>query len=245
MDGREVAVKIVANNDYAMHELAVLNKLPRHPNVVEMLGYRIQPDRVYIVLEYVEGLRLDKWIAESDAHTLHVLLQLAEAVRHLHTFGVVHRDIKPENAVLQRDGRVVLIDFDLACDIDSADPNSVCSLEGARGTPLYIAPELWRKGGIRSPEQLLAVDMFAFGVSAYQIVEADMPFASGDFQGDVEDVRDEIVASAPRPMRNKLWERFVLPLLSKDPAFRPNAEQVVQTLQDAKRPAAPTDPTAV
>jgi serine/threonine protein kinase len=130
--GRNVAVKIV-NNRAEARTLAFLE----HPGIVPVHDSGELPDgRLYYVMKFVEGVRLDTY--RASAHTLEdrlrIFVRVCEPVAFAHSRGVIHRDLKPENIMIGSFGEVLVLDWGVAGRLDSAP-------DTAAGTPGYMAPE--------------------------------------------------------------------------------------------------------
>jgi serine/threonine-protein kinase len=126
------------------------------------------------VQEFVEGTLLHSLLSSRKALTpakrLDLVRQAATAIAAVHKAGFVHRDICPRNFILRPDGTLVLIDFGLTV------PDKPVFLQpGNRiGTPNYMAPEVVRR---RQADRRL--DVFSFGVTAYEICALDLPWPRG------------------------------------------------------------------
>lgn len=99
-----------------------------------------------------------------------VLGELADGLAWLHSSGKLHRDVKPQNVIVERSGRVVVLDFGLVSEL----ADRLIPIEGVGmvvGTPSYIAPEV-AIGGTATP----ASDWYSFGVLLYQVLTGDPPF---------------------------------------------------------------------
>jgi serine/threonine-protein kinase len=191
------------------------------PNIVRTLSWGTATDgRKYVVLEFVEGTGLHAIVAAGKplppARRLDFVRQAARAIDTVHKAGFVHRDICPRNFVLEPDGRLVLIDFGLTV------PDKPVFLQpGNRiGTPLYMAPEVVRR---RQADKRL--DVFSFGVTAYEICTLDHPWPkpSGKTSGNAALAHD----SPPADIRSK-WQGIPEPLaaaimacIAADPDRRP------------------------
>ena len=143
------------------------------PNIVKTLTWGVSTDdRKYVVLEFIEGTGLQAILTAGKplppARRLDLVRQAARAIETVHKAGFVHRDICPRNFVLEPGGRLVLIDFGLTV------PDKPVFLQpGNRiGTPAYMAPEVVRR---RQADRRL--DVFSFGVTAYEICTLDHPWA--------------------------------------------------------------------
>ena len=144
-------------------------------NIVKTLAWGTSTDgRPYVVQEYVEGTLLHSLLsarkALPPAVRLDLVRQAAAAIAAVHKAGFVHRDICPRNFILRPDGTLVLIDFGLTV------PDKPVFLQpGNRiGTPNYMAPEVVRR---RQADRRL--DVFSFGVTAYEICTLDLPWPRG------------------------------------------------------------------
>ena len=145
------------------------------PNIVKTLAWGTSSDgRPYVVQEFVEGTLLHSLLSSrkalAPAKRLDLVRQAATAIATVHKAGFVHRDICPRNFILRPDGQLVLIDFGLTV------PDKPVFLQpGNRiGTPNYMAPEVVRR---RQADRRL--DVFSFGVTAYEICTLDLPWPRG------------------------------------------------------------------
>ena len=119
-------------------ELEMLMHL-QHPYIVQTVGLEhVEGWGACIVMEYVDGMRLDEWLKtpQSKECRLKLTIELLEAVEYIHSMGMVHRDLKPGNILVTRNGtNIKLIDFGLA------DDDHIAILKQPAGTPNYISPE--------------------------------------------------------------------------------------------------------
>ncbi len=150
----------------------------RHPNLVEVFGVAVgERPPYYLEMEYVEGPSLEGWLADNPPlkERLEVIAQVADALDVVHAAGIYHRDIKPSNILLTRrgDGQIQakLTDFGLGA---AEDPKvlesiAVSRVDGVAGTWDYLSPGLRR--GQRATIQ---TDLYALGVTLYQVVVGDL-----------------------------------------------------------------------
>jgi serine/threonine protein kinase len=148
----------------------------KHPNIVETYEYGLTTDGAqYLVQEYLEGPGLNSLIvarsAQLDGQRVNFIRQAAEAIAYLHAAGFLHRDICPRNLLLADNGRTVkLIDFGLT--VPARGP---FLQPGNRvGNPNYMAPEVVRRRPIDQ-----RIDVFSFGVTAYELCTFELPWPSG------------------------------------------------------------------
>jgi serine/threonine-protein kinase len=147
-----------------VNEARAVGKL-KHPNIVTVHEFIEEPDSLYLVMEFVPGGSLHKLIGGETPPTtgeaLGIVCQVAAALGHAHSNGIVHRDIKPGNILVS--GRVVKVtDFGIARIISS----ETMTLTGVvLGTPAWMAPEQ-----ISGSEADAKADQFSRGVVAYQLL---------------------------------------------------------------------------
>lgn len=154
-------------------EIAVQMK---HPRIVETFEHGLTVEGAqYLIMEFLEGPNMNTVLAAHDAcldgRRVRYIRQAAEAVAAVHAAGYIHRDICPRNLLLTNKREdLKLIDFGLTV------PATRWFMQpGNRtGTPNYMAPELVRR---RATDQRL--DVFAFGVTAYEICTFELPWLRG------------------------------------------------------------------
>jgi eukaryotic-like serine/threonine-protein kinase len=149
-----------------------------HPNIVRLLDQgRDQLDVPFIVMEWVEGLTIGDWLkrrgryAPSEAAT--VGCQVLEGLDAAWARRVVHRDIKPANLIVTPGGRVKIMDFGVAKDVDLA---TVAGSSGLIGTPAYMAPEQLRGQALDC-----RADLYALGITLYMMIAGRPPFEGPSF----------------------------------------------------------------
>ena len=142
-----------------------------HPNIARLLDAGVTAaGQPYLVLEYVEGLRIDRYAAEQRLDVgarLDLFLQVADAVAHAHANLVVHRDLKPSNILVDTAGRAKLLDFGIAT---FTEENSTITLAGRALTPECASPEQAAGGAVTT-----ATDVYAMGVLLYQLLVGRHP----------------------------------------------------------------------
>ena len=151
-----------------------------HPNVVTTYEYGTTTDgKSYVVMEYIKGKGLHKLLYDRESilegRRVKLVRQMAQSIRAVHRAGFVHRDICPRNFICAPDCESLkLIDFGL-----TLPDQEVYHQPGNRtGTPLYMAPEIIRR---RHTDH--RVDIFAFGVTAYQTCTYELPWPVTDTTG--------------------------------------------------------------
>jgi serine/threonine-protein kinase len=240
--GKTVGLKLLDKEKTAAFEARFkgLNKPPegkialslRHERIVETFETGLLKDgRNYIVMEFVEGTGMNVLINNRDLvldGNRHLLIrQMAEAIEAVHKGGYIHRDICPRNFIVAPDGKSLkLIDFGLTLPMERE-----YMLPGNRtGTPLYMAPEIVRR---RAPDH--RVDIFSFGVTAYQLCTFDFPWPATDTTGKGALQHD---THPPEPIQNKMpninrvLAGVIMQCIHADPNLRPqSAELVLRSLK--------------
>lgn len=142
-----------------------------HPGIVELKDWGWHGERLYLIMEYVEGVELRQLLPELKAQwarLANLLSQLMVAVHYAHERGVAHRDLKPENVMVTPAGQVKVMDFGLA---RAADSKTLTDVGAALGTPKYIAPE-----SIAGSGSGVGSDQYTLGVLAYEMLTGQLPF---------------------------------------------------------------------
>lgn len=170
-----------SNLDRFKRERKILAKLD-HPNIARLLDGGITEDGLpYLVMEYVEGMPLDKY---CDQHRLSVKQRLelfgavCRAVQHAHQNTVIHRDLKPSNILVTENGTLKVLDFGIAKLLEPDDPETTIfqTRTGARMFTLgYAAPEQ-----VEGDTVTTAADTYGLGVLLYEILAGVHPFDLGD-----------------------------------------------------------------
>jgi len=203
---RIVAVKRIKGRRSSRFEqearaIAALN----HTHICQI--YDIGPD--YLVLEYIEGQRLEGPRAAEEAVRLAV--QIVEALDAAHSRGVIHRDLKPANIMVTSEGSVKLVDFGLARQV--ADADATATLEGTVvGTAAYMAPEQIQGKTLDGRS-----DIFSFGAVLYELLSGRRAFPGET----TASVIAAILHSEPVPLDSPpALSRIVKRCLAKDPSER-------------------------
>ena len=142
-----------------------------HPFIVK-LNYAFQTEgKLYLVLDYLRGgdlfTRLNKEVMFTEEDVKFYLAELALALDHLHSLGIIYRDLKPENILLDSGGHINLTDFGLSKEaVNEEKTFSFC------GTVEYMAPEIISRKG-----HTAAVDWWSFGVLMFEMLTGSLPFS--------------------------------------------------------------------
>jgi serine/threonine protein kinase/tetratricopeptide (TPR) repeat protein len=211
---RRVAIKLVQGGPASVPDLFRRFSIERqilaglqHPNIAQLLDAGVTDDGIpYLVMEYVEGLRIDKY-CDSNALSLRARIELfrhvCAAVQYAHRNLVVHRDIKPSNILVTHEGVPKLLDFGIAKLLKSDLPAGV-SVGEAEPTIAVTAPaERLMTREYASPEQVrglpitTATDVYALGIVLYGLLTGRHPFES--VRSDFLALEHAICETEPRP----------------------------------------------
>jgi DNA-binding response OmpR family regulator len=200
----------------------------QHPHIVAVYDLEEAPDLAFIIMEFVNGMSLDAYLALGgplEPESAAVLgLAVATALEAAHGERVVHHDLKPGNVLLGRDGSVKVSDFGIAVFL-----SSVLARPGeAFGTPGYMPPEFLTGGGYDERG-----DLFALGATLYACLTGASPFVGATLD---EIIRNTIEREPARPRRlapecPPELDDLVMGLLVKERRRRPaSAAQTARAL---------------
>ncbi|MFD0021138.1 serine/threonine-protein kinase [Streptomyces sp. NPDC058382] len=230
--GRSVAVKLLLG-EHADESATARFRLEAqtaarlsHPHLVAVFDFGSWEDRLFLVMELVEGRSLADLLLSQERlapeQVAGIAGQAAAGLAAAHRQGIVHRDIKPGNLMLDAEGSVKIGDFGIAQFVD--DPSAALTTTGhIVGTSLYLAPEraLGRTADAAS-------DMYSLGCVIYQLLLGQPPFRSDTPTATLY----QHVDTPPVPLRQRgvdmsaAFDSYLLGLLAKQPEDRPTAQQV-------------------
>ena len=141
-----------------------------HPNVVNVYDVNETEGIYYIVMEYVDGITLKKYIGINGRlpvkEATSIAIQVVQGMEAAHNAGIVHRDIKPQNVLISREGKIKVTDFGIA---RTTTANTISS--DVLGSAQYISPEQARGDVVDARS-----DIYSFGISFFEMLTGKLPF---------------------------------------------------------------------
>jgi len=220
-----------------------------HQNVVGVYGLGIEANTPFYSMEYVDGETLAQIIARQKDATpeektafgfprdevayystiARCFAEVADGLQHAHSKGIIHRDIKPSNLILDREGRLRILDFGLA---HLEGQESLTASSGLLGTPLYMSPEQAR--GKKFPGDH-RTDIYSLGATMYEMLTWRPPFKGKDHQETLSQIieRDPVEPRKENLRVPREFETIVLKCLRKEPAERYGTAEALS--QDLRR----------
>ena len=175
---RFVAIKILRDDMAADEEFRTHFKkeaqavaMLSHPNIVSFYDVSRTPEVDYIVMELIEGITLKQYMKSKGIlnikESVHFVTQIAKALSHAHSKGIVHRDIKPQNIMICMDGSVKVADFGIAY----LETMQVDEHNTAVGSVHYISPEQAKGLAVDA-----RTDIYSLGVMMYEMFTGQLPY---------------------------------------------------------------------
>ena len=234
---KKVAIKVPHKQNLDFGEML---KEPRllasmsHPNIVTMLTAEKVDDVFFIVMEYVPGETLEHEIMREGAlelpRALDFTCQMVNAVDHAHRAGVLHRDLRPGNMLVSDTGMLKVTDFGTSRILEIAAHGTTVI-----GSPPYMAPEQFHGRAV------FASDIYSLGVTMYQMLTGELPYAT-PAPADIERLmRGELVV-APRVKNSKIprvISDIIMRALAPDVTARyQRASELLDDVVAARQPVA-------
>jgi serine/threonine protein kinase len=223
---REVALKVIRpeflsdprnskqNRRQFQNEAALAGKLI-HPNIVTTYEAVVSDDANYIVMEYVPGGTMEKYIAPDNLlpldRVVHYMFNCCRALNYALFNGVIHRDIKPANLLLANPDVIKISDLGAAIRLDLEHTQTTV------GSPNYMSPEQ-----VRGEPVSHHTDIYSLGVVMYRLLTGQSPYNAKDLAQLYQQILQEMPIP-PTQIRSDLppqLDRIVLRALEKDPAQR-------------------------
>ncbi|HKV63681.1 MAG TPA: protein kinase [Candidatus Acidoferrum sp.] len=243
---RQVALKVIRADMAANPELLrrfkqelILARQITHKNVIRIFDLGQADGFKFITMEYIEGEDLQALLKQrkklEPADAAKIIAQVCRALEVAHAEGVVHRDLKPQNIMLDKTGRVYVMDFGIA---RSTLASSMTQTGALIGTPDYMSPEQAKGQTVDARS-----DLFAVGIIFYEILSGQSPFNADTTMGKLwkrtsEPARPlgELDKTIPQPL-----SEIVKKCLEIDPEKRfASATELLHAIEDWQGPGAGT-----
>jgi serine/threonine protein kinase len=233
--GKSFAVKVLSDalaSDQRIvmrfhEEIKTAARLDGHANIVQIFEDGEGAGLHYIIMSYVEGADLTKYIEHhgrlTNEETIYVARQIADALAWAASLNVVHRDLKPSNVRIDRSERVMVLDFGISKAMDV--PTGLTTRGETMGTPYYMSPEqvLGEPCDARS-------DLYSLGVMIFEMLAGRKPYDGDNLRkiemGHLEGEIPPLPADA-----HPVLAQLVYRLLQKNKDHRPSPAEVVETLR--------------
>ena len=194
-----------------------------HPNIRAVFDVVSSGDTEYIVMEYVDGTDLKQYLKKKGRlpwkEALQISVQIARALAHAHSKGIIHMDIKPQNIMLLKDGTAKVADFGIA----QLDGDETGDQAETVGSIHYISPEQARGEATDA-----RTDIFSLGVVMYEMLTGKLPF-NGNTAGEVAIQHYSVVPDAPSELYPEISEKMESITLR---AMQPNLEDRYQSSEE-------------
>ncbi len=212
----------------------------KHQNIAQVYEINETEDRIFIVMEYVEGGSLRDHLEGLKGRPIPIekvlewIQQTAEGLAEAHNQGVIHRDIKPDNLMLTSADQLKITDFGLA----RFETSTRLTAAGATlGTVNYMSPEQ-----IRGVEVDHRADLFSLGATCYELLTGRKAFETDDAAATYYSILNDETDPITRYRRDVSpdLENLVERLMQKDPALR--CQSAIEVVGDIRRILAQPDP---
>ncbi|WP_289760148.1 Stk1 family PASTA domain-containing Ser/Thr kinase [Lactobacillus taiwanensis] len=199
-----------------------------HPHIVSILDVGTEGDRHYLVMDYVDGPDLEKYIQHNSPiplpKVIDIMDQILSAVALAHKHNVIHRDLKPQNILMDKKGNIKIVDFGIAIALNQS---TMTQTNTAMGSVHYMSPEQAR-GSMATKQS----DIYSLGIILYKLLTGSVPFTGENavtvalkhFQEKTPSLRDK------NPAIPQALENVVFKATAKDP--RDRYKSVIEMKED-------------
>jgi serine/threonine protein kinase len=215
-----------------------------HPNIIKVTDLIDEGDTVAFVMEHIDGETLKEYLDRKgklgDEEIRNIFSQMLDAVGYVHEQGLVHRDIKPSNFMIDKKGKVKLLDFGIAKNTDTSSAEYTQTGTGMQmGTPMYMSPEQVKNTKDVTPQS----DIYSLGVILWQLVMGKRPY-DGDTLSTFE-IQLKIFQE-PLAKTNTTWDNSIQKATEKNSNQRfSNAEEFKSALNSSNKNSSETDATVI
>jgi serine/threonine protein kinase len=222
--------KIVKNKSLFLREIEILKKISSiHSPIIHNFYKDI--NSYIIILEYIDGLDLKNYINKNKLtkeQIFFIIKQIIKGFINIHNNHVYHRDIKPENIMITKDGIVKIIDYGLSCIIGKNCDKLI------KGTPFYVAPELFFKSGFIEEKDWYTNELYSIGCVLYFILHGYSPYENKNINS-LKELKEIVKSNKDTPYDNTEYHDidFILnKLLLKNPSQRISLEEALKLIEE-------------
>ena len=204
-----------------------------HPNIMSVYDVSTTDEADYIVMELIDGITLKQYMEKKGVlnwkETLHFGMQIAKALEHAHSRGIVHRDIKPHNVMVLKNGSVKVTDFGIARIMSKSNTLT----KEALGSVHYISPEQAKGGRVDARS-----DLYSLGVVMYEMMTGRPPY-DGESAVSVAIQHINGTPKMPSVLNPNIpggLEQIIMKAMEKDPAKRyASATEMLYDLEEFRK----------
>lgn len=223
LGGEAIAVKVLhselntkgAHRERFLREVQLTRKVTDQ-HVIRTFDVGNDGDKLFLTMEYVQGVSLREWLEGNRSHTeiARLIEQICDGLSAIHKVGIIHRDLKPSNILVTPEGEIKIADFGIARPKNS----ELTHHNEILGSAQYMAPEVWRGRDVQ-----IGTDLYALGVIWYELVTGILPF---DGEGPAEIMSKHLNANVVHPAEivdgvPRWVDSLIVQLLSKEIERRP------------------------
>lgn len=208
-----------------------------HTNILKPFTFDIFQGCPYIVLPYCEKGSAAQYVGKLTENELWDFVgQVAAGLAYIHKHNIIHQDIKPGNVLVNADGQMMITDFGISTGLRKTMRRSANKTDNSArdGTIAYMSYECLKE----NPINVIARDIWAFGATLYEFATGEVPF--GEYGGITQRAEGGKVPNVNADVSNELKE-LIKRCLAMEPWDRPNAEEIVQLVEQHKSGEIPTE----
>ncbi|OHT11129.1 CAMK family protein kinase [Tritrichomonas foetus] len=219
---KEIDIESKDALNHTLKEIENMKKL-QHPYIVRYHKSFQENNKLYILMEYIDGGDLASFITDrknrflTEDVILKIFIQITVALRYIHEHKIVHRDLKPQNIFMTRVGVVKVGDFGVSRALETTNE----LMETKVGTPYYLSPEIWNNEPYNSQ-----TDIWSLGCILYELCALKKPFKASN----INQLIVAIFNGGYEPLTTRYTEdlrKLVNAMLEQDPKVRPTAADIL------------------
>jgi len=206
-----------------------------HTNILKPFTFDIFQGCPYIVLPYCEKGSAAQYVGKlTEVELWNFVGQVAAGLAYIHKHNIIHQDIKPGNVLVNADGQMMITDFGISTGLRKTMRRSANKTDDSArdGTIAYMSYECLKE----NPVNVIARDIWAFGATLYEFATGEVPF--GEYGGITQRAEGGKVPNVNANISNELKD-LIKRCLAMEPWDRPNAEELVQMVEQHKNGGIP------